>query len=237
MLQDAGLHFNMTDDERKFQQDAMFSVLRALCLQGLKWQKGLSSSAKASARTRDALREAGKAAFLSLAEVDGRSKIPKGQLPQDRYILIKPPERETATACAVSCAWDFKAESPIFGGYLGIWTPSPKALNGIPKPIVFIGYRFETPDHQGTKHKFFHSQPCRSMDQARRELPIAVNQHDVMPTIPLKADQPADLLINLAISLHGRDYISELAIELGGLQHPRAPSDYVQRVKQWFGAA
>ena len=222
----------MADDERKTQRDAVFAVLRILCLQGQKWEKDRATSPKA----RDAMREAGKAGFLTEADVAGQSSKLKGQLPQDKYILIKPPERETATACAVSCAWDFEAASPVFGGYLGIWTPSPKPLEGGAKPIVFLGYRFETPDNKGTRHKFFHSQPCRSMDQARRELPIAVHHHDVMPTIPLYAQQPADLLVNLGISLHGRDYISELVTDLNNLRHPRAPSEYVERVKLWFGA-
>jgi hypothetical protein len=182
------------------------------------------------------MREAGKAGFLTEQDVTGQSKTFQGQLPANKYALIKPPEREKATACAISCVWDFKAESPKFGGYLGIWTPRPMPLGNGTRPIVFLGYRFEPPDDQGTKHKFFHSQPCRSMDEARNELPIAVHHHDVMPTMPLKAEQPADLLVNLGISLHGKDYVSELVTELQGLRHPWGPSDYIDGLKVWFGA-
>jgi hypothetical protein len=57
-----------------------------------------------------------------------------------------------------------------------------------------------------------------------------------MPTIPLKAQQPADLLVNLGISLHGRDYVSELVTELNSLRHPRATTEYVERLKRWFEA-
>mgnify|MGYP003678000055 CR=1 FL=1 len=224
----------MASGDVDIQRKAMISVLRVLSIQGDKWLKNLSKSAKATAT----LQQAGIADFLTEDYVRGQKEIKKGQFPQDRFILIRPPAREVSTVCAVSCVWDFETDFPDFGGYLGIWTPNPMPIVEInveqKRPIVFLGYRFETPDNTGTMHKFFHLQPCRSMDRGRRELPIAVPHHDVMPTIQLSAYEPADLLVNLAISLYGRDYIPDLVVELGKMRHPSAPSEYIERLKSWF---
>jgi hypothetical protein len=234
MLPKDGLLFKMAVDAGGAQREAFFAVLRILGTQGQKWLKELPSSSKA----RIALQEARKGDFLTEADLYGQTNKTKGHFPQGRYLLVRPPDKQTSTVCALSCVWDFDGNEPDISCYLGIWTPRPVPIeedDGAEKrPIVFLGYRFETPDAQGTKHKFFHSQPSRSMDRERRDLPRAVHHHSGMPTLQLDAAQPADLLVNMAISLHGRDYVAELFTDVVKLSPPRAPAEYVERIKLWF---
>lgn len=217
------------------EQLSLFAVLRVLSQRGDKWRKTTLKDTAASKKVNDALRAAQKSSFLTEDEVRGKTFIENGEFVQDRYILMEQPDKQPSTICAVSCVWDFRAEAVDFSGYLGIWMPSIEVLydesGNASKPIVFLGYRFETPDFQGTKHKFFHSQPCRSMDRARKPIPLAVPHHPKMPTFPLLAEEPADLLVCMCVSLYGRDIIKELVLELGTLSPPRVPSDYVAKLK------
>ena len=225
-------HCKVAEDAKTIQHAALIAVLRVLGQQGDNWQKVMPEKA------RSAFNQARLGGFLTVPEVTGQANNAKGQFPEDRFVLVRPPEKELTMVCAINCIWDFNSECPIFSSYLGIWTSSPIPLNdenGNPRrPLVFLGYRFETPDQQGTKHKFFHSQPCRSMDRARREFSIAVPHHDKLPTLPLTAKEPADLLVNLALSLHGKDYIRELTVDLMALRFPKAPEEYVLKLKTWF---
>jgi len=223
----------MAKDVDGVQRAALFTVLRGLEIQGQKWLKD-----PVSAKAKNALQQAGKASFLSEAYLRSQAANTKGCFPQDQYLLIRPPKKQTSTVCALSCHWDFEQDEPVLSCYLGIWTPRPVPIadadGNMQRPIVFLGYRYETPDIEGTKHKFYHTQPCRSMDRERRDLPTAVHHHTAMPTLQLAAEQPADLLINMAISLHGREYVQELFTDMIKLRPPKAPAEYVKRIKLWF---
>ena len=228
-------------DQPKDVQESLFAVLRVLAKRGERWRKSTERDNTAVAKVSAALKAAGKSTFLTEDDVLGQAYTKKGQFTQDRYILIEQPDKQPTTVCALSCIWDFEAEAVDFCGYLGIWMPSIVDLydekGEASKPIVFLGYRFETPDLQGTKHRFFHSQPCRSMDRERKPIPLAVPHHARMPTFQLPAKEPADLLISMCVSLYGRDVIKELVLELGALQHPRAPAGYIEKLKGWFEPA
>lgn len=224
----------MVDDVSKIQREAFFAVLRILGAQGQKWLRELPGTSKA----RKALQEARKGDFITESDLHGHQYNTKGHFPEGRYLLVRPPNKEVSSVCALSCVWDFDGDEPDISCYLGIWTPRPVPQQGDDieekRPIIFLGYRFETPDADGTKHKFFHSQPSRSMDRAKRDLPRAVHHHSGMPTFQLNAAQPADLLVNMAISLHGRDYVTELFSDVTKLPRPKAPPAYVERIKKWF---
>lgn len=228
-------------DEPTDEQASLFAVLRVLAKRGEKWRKSTERDRTAAAKVSAALKAASKSNFLTEDDVRGQAYVKKGQFAQDRYILIEQPDKQPAVACALSCIWDFETAAIDFSGYLGIWMPSIVDLvdekGDASKPIVFLGYRFETPDLQGTKHQFFHSQPCRSMDRERKPIPLAVPHHTGMPTFQLSAKEPADLLVSMCVSLYGRDVIKELILELGALQHPRTPADYIEKLKAWFEPA
>lgn len=72
------------------------------------------------------------------------------------------------------------------------------------------------------------------MDERKQALPGAIDHSVKLPAFHLPAEAAADLLINLALSVHGRDYlIEELLPDLMGLRHPRAPVDLIERIKGW----
>lgn len=215
------------------QREAVFAMLRAMGGRGRDWRNRLLRTDKANAT----LQVAGKAGFLEVDAVAGFGYKNKGAFPSDQYMLIAPPARETATVCAVSCCWDFTGGEPQMSCYLGIWTPRPVELEVSPpgpkRPIVFLGYRYETPDTDGVKHRFYHAQPCRSMDPGRRDIPNAVPHHTGMPTFQLVALEPAELLVSVEISLYGLGHVGDLVVELKELSFPKAPNDFIDRVKSW----
>ena len=192
------------------EQRAIFAVLRLLLTDGLD-------------RTRPppdtiAVLKMARAQFTPLEryDFDPLEYQPTGRFPVGRVIYIEPPPREKSAVAALWCRWDFNADLPRCGFYLGIWS----AQRGFPNPNsghkhpAFTGFRYETPE-DGDNHDYYHAQPCQSMggdEDVRCALPISPR----VPTFPLAAQSSLALLLCLVTSVYGMAGLKKLQSKVSG---------------------
>jgi len=137
-----------------------------------------------------------------------------GQFEDTKVIFLQPPAKEDAAVAALWCRWDYEKVLPKCGFYFGLWSPQPE----FPRPaegeqvnhhVAFIGYRFETPE-EDDNHNYYHAQPCRSMGRKDDEIEIALPVSNRMPTWPIAADGPLELLLCLVTAIYGMKGLREL---------------------------
>jgi hypothetical protein len=78
-----------------------------------------------------------------------------------------------------------------------------------------IGFRFETPEGEGT-HNFYHAQLISDFEKDRLGFDLVgcpTWLPTTEPTLPLKANNPAELLICLLVSLYGWGFYKRLVSE------------------------
>lgn len=205
------------------EQQAIFVVLRQLLI-----------DRPASPRSDTVLRVA-RVQFSPLGryDLDPLEYQSTGQFPVDRVIYMEPPSSEKLAVAALWCRWDFNADLPRCGFYLGIWS----AQRGFPNPNsghkhpAFTGFRYETPE-DGDNHDYYHAQPCRSMggDEAVRcALPISPR----VPTFPLAAQSSLELLLCLFTSGYGMADMKKLQSKVSGRSSLlRQSMDNILRLKR-----
>lgn len=129
----------------------------------------------------------------------------KGSLDKRHLVPIIPPSKEKDAVAALWYEWDFtQDEKPDVGYYVGLWNPVTLESNNQAKAGVrFVGYRYESPEKKGDDHKYYHSQPCRSMGAKSDEIEEALPISHRAPTWPLPARCPVELLLCVLLSLYG----------------------------------
>ena len=176
----------MKEDER----EAIRHVLKALLLDGDQWFRAKRSTWSD-----------GQFAALNARQLDSylRRNTSSAFEPR-RAIRVRPPDQDREVRLsALWCRWDFGAKRCDCWFHLGLWLRSGS----------FMAFRFEPPE-QGDNHNYYHSQPCRSMGWEGSAVHGAMAVPERNPTWPLPACTSLDLLLCLAVSIHGMRGLTRL---------------------------
>lgn len=154
------------------------------------------------------------AAFADLHQMKDNDAFPPNQV-----IFLPPPPKQTGDIAALWYKWHFDATKPISMStfYYGTWrmvTPHPKPTAAAPAVPAFMGFRFEPPGDRGTRHGYYHSQPCRSMGADRIDDPAAMDISSLDPSWPLPASNAVELLLCMIVALYGFDKFDQIEKEL-----------------------
>ncbi len=196
-----------TTDEQK----AICYVLEALRSEGDAWLRREAPKAARAVNTAKGRYDSLEGGELSTLLMHGTHV---GQFEDTKVIFLRPPAKEDAAVAALWCRWDYDKPMAKCGFYFGIWSLQPqfpKPAEGVPTNhhVVFIGYRFETPE-EDDNHNYYHAQPCRSMGRKDDEIEVALPVSNRMPTWPVAADGALDLLLCLVTAIYGMKGLREL---------------------------
>ncbi len=115
--------------------------------------------------------------------------------------LLKPPKTERRSMLVFAIAWVLREGEQELRFYLGLW-----AKRG--EQFEFSGYRFETPE-MGEDHNYYHCQPCQNIGDRDEHIEEAVQVSQKFPTIPLKANDPIELVVCALMAVIGRQKLKD----------------------------
>ncbi len=195
------------------EQDAIAVVLRSLRTRGLVAARRHRTIHNKLRPVMDRYTDVGDVVMANLHNADPHSHF------EPRHVIWLAPPKRGGDAAALWYKWDFRPEGaiPMCKFYYGAWRmswPHPRPLLPCDKVPQFLGYRFEPPETQGTKHGYYHSQPCQSMGEKGVPDPFAMDVVDTDPTWPLAADNATELLLCLVLALYGLDDFRRIRADL-----------------------
>jgi len=138
-----------------------------------------------------------------LEKLLSQKKPPVADFGDRRKVLFLEPI--TGSRCMVpilSLRYDFSRSIPEVGFRLALF------LFDETKGLAALGYRFESPQGEGTHH-YYHAQPIRDLDWGH-SLPCPAWLPTTQPAFALDAKNALTLLVCLLITLYGLEYVGEL---------------------------
>ena len=128
-------------------------------------------------------------------------------LDSNAFIYLPPVTKGGCFVPILCVEYDFDAETPIISLKVALFLMVEKDGKDSPQAI---GYRFETPHHQG-RHHYYHIQPIDGFGRSSRwKLPGTEWIPTDYPAFPIDAHDPIELLVCLLVSLYDLAIINNL---------------------------
>lgn len=182
--------------------------------------------------------------LLSLSEYCWRNKVTFAMSPLDpstfgTYVALQSYKNEVKTSEFLSMTKSIGSrilvdeesaiylppldDDPLFVPLLSMDIDSnegPKAnfrvdLYRLEDSLNHIGFRFETPSIEGTKHVYYHVQPIEAATgRVAANVRLTINVPGKTPCIPIHADSPVALILSLVLSLYGIEGFQQVSDEI-----------------------